>query len=90
MLTISIKQIPLASFALAVNNVAIISNIAVRNNTPNNYERLKVKITFDPEFADTVVEHGVLFGWLYSEIIIAFLGAFAPKSPHRSEEKFVT
>lgn len=57
MLTISIKQIPLASFALAVNNVAIISNIAVRNNTPNNYERLKVKITFDPEFADTVVEH---------------------------------
>jgi len=22
-----------------------------------------------------------LFGWLYSEIIIGFLGAFAPKSP---------
>ena len=57
MLTISIKQIPLASFALAVNNVAIISSITVRNNTPNNYEGLKVKITFDPEFADTVVEN---------------------------------
>ena len=55
MLTVSIKQIPLASFALAVNNVAIISSITVRNNTPNNYEGLKVKITFDPEFADTVV-----------------------------------
>ena len=57
MLTVSIKQIPLASFALAVNNVAIISSITVRNNTPNNYEGLKVKITFDPEFADTMVEH---------------------------------
>ena len=57
MLTVSIKQIPLASFALAVNNVAIISSITVRNNTPNNYEGLKVRITFDPEFADTVVEH---------------------------------
>ena len=57
MLTVSIKQIPLASFALAVNNVAIISSITIRNNTPNNYEGLKVKITFDPEFADTVVEH---------------------------------
>lgn len=57
MLTVSIKQIPLASFALAVNNVAIISCITVRNNTPNNYEGLKVKITFDPEFADTVIEH---------------------------------
>ena len=48
MLTVSIKQIPLASFALAVNNVAIISSITVTNNTPNNYEGLKVKITFDP------------------------------------------
>lgn len=57
MLTVSIQQIPLASFALAVNNVAIIRSITVRNNTPNNYEGLKVKITFDPEFADTVVEH---------------------------------
>ena len=57
MLTVSIKQIPLASFALAVNNVAVISNITVRNNTPNNYEGLKVRITFDPEFADTMVEH---------------------------------
>lgn len=57
MLTVSIKQIPLASYALAVNNVAIIRSITVRNNTPNNYEGLKVKITFEPEFADTVVEH---------------------------------
>ena len=57
MLTVSIQQIPLASFALAVNKVAIIRSITVRNNTPNNYEGLKVKITFDPEFADTVVEH---------------------------------
>lgn len=57
MLTVSIQQIPLASFALAVNNVAIIRSITVRNNTSNNYEGLKVKITFDPEFADTVVEH---------------------------------
>ena len=57
MLTVSIKQIPLASYALAVNNVAIIRSITVRNNTPTNYEGLKVKITFDPEFADTVVEH---------------------------------
>lgn len=57
MLIISIKQIPLASFALAVNNVAVISSITVRNNTPNNYEGLKVRVSFDPEFADTVVEH---------------------------------
>lgn len=57
MLTVSIKQVPLASYALAVNNVAIIRGITVRNNTPNNYEGLKVKITFDPKFVDTVVEH---------------------------------
>ena len=57
MLTVSIKLVPMASYALAVNNVAIIRSITVRNNTPNNYEGLKVKITFDPEFADTVVEH---------------------------------
>ena len=57
MLTVSIKQIPLASFALAVNNVAIIRSITVRNNTPNNYEGLKVQVTFDPEFADSIVEH---------------------------------
>lgn len=65
MLTVSIQQIPLASFALAVNNVAIIRSITVRNNTPNNYEGLKVKITFDPEFADTVVEHIVSLPALY-------------------------
>ena len=57
MLTVSIKQIPIASYALAANNVAIIRSITVNNNTPENYERLKVKITFDPQFADTVEEH---------------------------------
>ncbi|MGN0007927.1 MAG: DUF3320 domain-containing protein [Alistipes sp.] len=57
MLTVSIKQIPLASFALTVNGVAIICSITVRNNTSNNYEGLKVKITFNPEFAYTVEEH---------------------------------
>lgn len=51
MLTVSIQQIPLASFTLAVNNVAIIRSITVRNNTPNNYEGLKVKITFGSEFS---------------------------------------
>ena len=57
MLTITIKQIPLASYALAVNDVAIIRSITVKNNTSNNYEGLKVRISFDPEFADTIVEH---------------------------------
>lgn len=57
MLTVSIQQIPMASFALAANNVAIIRSITVRNNNANNYEDLKVKITFNPEFADTVIEH---------------------------------
>lgn len=47
----------MASFALAANNVAIIRSITVKNNTANNYEDLKVKITFNPEFADTVIEH---------------------------------
>lgn len=57
MLTISIKQIPMASFALTANHVAIIRSITIKNNTPNNYTGLKVKISFDPQFADTVTEH---------------------------------
>ena len=35
-------------------------------------------------FSSFFIYNGVLFGWLYSEIIIAFLGAFAPKSPNQS------
>ena len=57
MLTITIQQISLTSFALAVNKIALIRSITVKNDTPNNYEDLRVKITFDPEFADTTVEH---------------------------------
>lgn len=33
------------------------------------------------------VYNRVLFGWFYSEIIIGFLGAFAPKSPNRQIAK---
>ena len=62
MFTVSIQQIPLASFALAVNNVALIRSITVKNNTQNRYEDLSVRITFDPEFADTVVEHITTLG----------------------------
>ena len=57
MLTVSINQIPLTSYALVINKVAIIRSIKVSNNTPNSYRDLQVKITFDPEFADTIVEH---------------------------------
>ena len=57
MLTISIDQIPLASFALAVNNVAIIRNITIKNSSPDKYSNLKVRVSFDPEFADAFEEH---------------------------------
>ena len=33
------------------------------------------------EFPAFFIYNRVLFGWFYSEIIIGFLGAFAPKSP---------
>ena len=57
MLTLSIKQIPLASYALVANNVAIIRSITLKNNSDINYEGLKIKISFNPEFADTITEH---------------------------------
>ncbi len=57
MLDISIIQVPLVSFALAVNNVAIMQSVAIKNGDSSNYEGLMMKITFDPEFADTVTEN---------------------------------
>ncbi|MBR5898808.1 MAG: DUF3320 domain-containing protein [Muribaculaceae bacterium] len=57
MLTVNIEQIPMTSYAMAVNNVAIIRSITVCNDSSESYEELKVKITFDPEFANTVAEH---------------------------------
>lgn len=57
MLTVSISQIPLVSFALVQNNVAIVRSVEVKNNTGTNLSGLKVRISFDPEFADTVIEH---------------------------------
>ena len=54
MLSVTIQQISLFSYALAVNNVAIIRSVAIKNDTPNHYKDLKVKISFDPEFADTI------------------------------------
>ena len=57
MLSVTIQQISLFSYALAVNNVAIIRSVAIKNDTPNHYKDLKVKISFDPEFADTIEDH---------------------------------
>lgn len=57
MMSVSIDQVPLTSFALVQNGVSIIRAITVRNNTKENYNNLKVRIAFEPEFADTVVEH---------------------------------
>ncbi len=57
MLTVNIQQIPLISFALTVNSVAVIRSVVVNNDSSNNYEGLTVKISFDPEFADTIEEH---------------------------------
>lgn len=57
MISICISQIPLVSFALTQNNIAIIHSVTVTNNSETNYGELKVKISFDPEFADTIVEH---------------------------------
>lgn len=57
MLNVSITQIPLVSFALIQNDVSVIRSIIVENTSENNYENLKVQFSFDPEFADTFVEH---------------------------------
>ncbi len=57
MLTVSIKQTPLASYALMVNNVAIIRSVVIKNDGDTDYHNLRLKIVFDPEFADTIVEN---------------------------------
>ena len=56
MLTVSFEQIPLASYALTVNNVALIRSVAVVNDSPESSGNLRVRISFDPEFAATVEE----------------------------------
>ena len=57
MLTVNVDQMPMASFALVHNNVAIIRSITIKNDSDTDLSDLKVKITFDPEFAETVEEH---------------------------------
>lgn len=57
MLTVRIEQFPLASYALTVNNVPIIRSVAVENNSSETVGNLTVRISFDPEFAETVEEH---------------------------------
>lgn len=56
MLKVDISLIPMASYALVQNRVAIIRNITVKNEGGTNYQNLIVKVTFDPEFADAVEE----------------------------------
>ena len=56
MLKVDISLIPMASYALVQNRVAIIRNITVKNEGGTNYHNLTVKVTFDPEFADAVEE----------------------------------
>ena len=56
MLSVSIKQIPLASYALLVNNVAVIRSIVLKNDGDTAVSGLSLKISFDPKFADTIVE----------------------------------
>lgn len=57
MLTIKIDQIPLASYALLHNGVALIRNLTIENSSESGYDALKVRIFFDPEFADMHEEH---------------------------------
>ncbi len=57
MIRVNIDLIPMVSYALVQNKVAIIRNITVKNDSDTNYENLTVKVSFDPEFADTLVEH---------------------------------
>lgn len=57
MLTVSIEQIPLASYALTVNNVSLIRSVTVVNDSSESSGNLKVGISFDPVFADAVEEH---------------------------------
>ena len=57
MLTVSIEQIPLASYALTVNNVSLIRSVTVVNDSPETAGNLTVRISFDPVFAETVEEH---------------------------------
>ena len=57
MIKVNINLIPMVSYALVQNKVAIIRSITVKNDSDTSYENLTVKISFDPEFADTLVEH---------------------------------
>ena len=57
MLTVSISQLPIVSFALVHNKVAIIRDITVTNKSDTNHSGLLLKVSFDPEFADDIVEH---------------------------------
>ena len=57
MLTVSIEQIPLASYALTENNVSLIRSVTVVNDSSETAGNLTVRISFDPVFAETVEEH---------------------------------
>lgn len=56
MLSVSVTQLPLASYALIQNNVAVIQSVVIRNTSENNYKNLKVQFSFDPEFAESFTE----------------------------------
>ena len=72
MLTVKLNQIPLASYALLHNGVSLIRSLTIDNNSDVGSEGLKVRIFFDPEFADMLEEHIVSLppheSWKMSEI----------------------
>ncbi len=57
MLTASISLVPITSFALVQNGIATIRNIEVKNDTLENLQDIKVRISFDPAFAEPITEH---------------------------------
>lgn len=56
-LIVSFNQTPLVSYALIVNGIDVISEITVSNNSDMTFTGLEVHVSFDPEFADAIVEH---------------------------------
>lgn len=52
MLSISINQVPIASYALVQNNVDILRGITIKNSTKKSYSDLTIIIKSDPEFLD--------------------------------------
>ena len=57
MLSISINQVPIASYALVQNNVDILRGIIIKNSTKKSYSDLTIIIKSDPEFLDVQNQH---------------------------------